>query len=324
MGGSESKSKAETSQKLKNKVVNRSSLNYLNQVIVDTIVNVTIRNVKSCSASIINSQKFEVLDITATGDVTLNITQIQQGMLNFDCIQKDTVQNEVTNTLINTILNELKNSVDTQTFNDLDAKASSKAEADWLALASKSSADSKTKQDVKNEITNENTRNIKSLTKYTTNLGFTNENFNSCVASVINQQQVKARNINSGANVSFTVDQKQATTLFSKCVQNADIANKITNSLTNFYGLTVNDDVKNSTSTTATGSTSADALTNGPIGAIGSAIAKALSPFTDLLGLGDLSSAAGSLIFSLCSCSSCIIVVIIVISLIMAGLQFTK
>jgi hypothetical protein len=307
MGGTESK--ASTSQKIKNNVVNKSTLNYLNKVVVDTIVNVTIENVKTCSASLIQNQKFELIGVHAAGDININVTQVQQGMLNFECIQNDKVHNDTTSQVVNQIISQLKNSLDTETFNNLDAETQAKSKSDFLAMSDKSKADSKTKQNVKNNITNDTTRNIESLVNYSTNLGFTNKNFDSCIASVVANQSVKARNLSSGKNISFTVDQRQGVTLFTKCVQSSDVANKITSGISNFLGLTVVDDTKNKTSTTGTAKTVSDALSNGPIGSIGTAFANAFSPITDLLSsLSGLSATAAGVIGTLCTI--CILIII--------------
>lgn len=308
MGKSSSKSK--TSQDVKNNIINKSSLNFLNENIVNTAVNVTIENVKSCSASLIQNQEFEVIGLNASGDISIVVDQVQQGMLTFECIQIDKVHNEIVNQIMNNVMNEIAKNVDTDVLNNLEALTKSKSTSDFLSLG-KSNSDSKTEQNIKNTVVNTDQRNIKNVVKFSTELNFSNKNFSNCISSAIAQQSVKARNLTAGGNISFVVNQKQAIELFAKCVQSSDVANTITSSISSFYGLKINDDISTGLSNTAVGKTISEALVNGPLGSLGTMFANAFSPLTDLLSslTGFGGQAAGALGAILCICVIIIIII---------------
>lgn len=317
MGGSSSKSEAK--QKITNNVINKSVLDVLNSTIIDTIVAVTVENVKQCSASLIQRQNIKFGNLKAKGPININTSQTMDGMLNFACAQNDTVVNDITNSIISQVMGEINNKIDTQSINDLDAKANSKSTADFLSMFGNSSSDAKTNQKIKNNIENTSKRTIKNVVEYSTNVNFTNKNLSTCLAKVVALQNFEVGNVESTeSSISFTNDQKMSVQVFAQCVQSSNISNKIIQNMTNFLGLTIKDDTKTGLNNTVVGESIATALSNGPLGSIGTLFSNMFGPLTDLLSslTGFPQVAAGSLCAISSFISSFIIFICIIVILI--------
>lgn len=317
MGGSESKSKAK--QTVKNNIINKSILDVLNRTIIDTIVDVTVENVKQCSASLIQRQNIKFGNLRAKGPININTSQTMDGMLNFACVQKDTVVNDIVNSIISQVMGEINSKIDNQSINDLDAKANSKATNDWLSTFGKSKSNSEVDQKIENDIQNISERTLKNVVEFSTKINFTNKNLSTCLAKVVALQNFEVGNVTSTeSSITFTNDQKMAVQVYAQCVQSSNVSNKIVQDMTNFLGLTIKDDTRTGLNNTVVGESIATALSNGPLGSIGTLFSNMFGPLTDLLSslTGFPQVAAGSLCTISSFVSSFIIFICIIIILI--------
>ena len=296
MGGSSSK--ASTSQNLENNFVNKSSLNLLNSTINSTIVNTTIKNVKQCSAVLLQNQNIKIIGLNAGGDITITSQQVQQGMLNFACAQSTDVYNNIMTEVINTIMDQLSSSVNNNVLNDLNAQASAKSTDQWGSFpwgGADSSSD--TSQEVRNNITNVNNKTINNVVKNAVSTNFTNKNYDKCISKVIGTQEFLARDLTAGRNITLTLNQDQSTKVFSQCIQSSKVSNFITQNIADFFGLTIRDDVSNSATNLLSAESLAESLKGGPLGLF-SDLLSGLLPNMSLGSLGSLAIC----IFILCLC----------------------
>lgn len=319
MGGSSSSS-SKAKQKSKTNVVNQSDMNLLNQTLNSTVVNAVIKNVQSCSASLIAKQNLVVSNLHAKGDLNINAKQSQAAALNFSCAQNAQVQNTVLQTLTNQLTAQLQTNFNTDTLNQFNATADSLAKADFGSTG-KADSKSKTDQSTKTDISNTINTNLENIITNTVKSNFTNETYNSCLAKVISTQNAIFTNL-SGVKVNFTFDQEQAIQVYSKCIQESGVSASITNSLANTLGVTVINDVATTTKNNLTGNATSEATSGGPLQAVGDLISAPidalLSPLNNLLDSFGLSSLSGYLqpLVGMAGASSvccCVVIIIIVI-----------
>jgi len=322
MGGGGSDSKSKTKQKSKTTVVNQSDLNLLNSTMNSTIVNTVVKNVQSCSASLIARQNLVVANVHTTGDIVIDSKQAQNAYLDFNCAQSSDVRNDVISELTNTIMADIQNQYDNNVLSQFDAIANSKSKSEFGSLLSgDSKSKSKTDQDSKTDISNSSTQNLQNIVNNVVNASFTNENYASCVAKVVATQTQIFKDL-SGRSFKLTSDQDQAVKLFSKCIQASGVSNQITSTLTNLLDIKVKTDVANTATTTQKAEATSESIGGGLFQGIGEGLAAPidalLSPLNNLLsglGLGALGGALTPLV-GLCGTSSVCCCVLILVFLI--------
>lgn len=324
MGGSSSKSKVH--QERNTFVTNRSDINILNEKINNTIVNTTVQNVKNCSASLVNNQRLKIIGVVAGEDIIISNQQIQEGMMDFSCVQTDEVKNDVAKQMIDQIMQQLQSTVDTSVIDKLNAVADSKSSQDWGAFPW-GGADSKSnvKQIVNTNINNMTSKNIQNVVKNAVESNFTSATYNDCLSTVINNQEFEARDLQTGRTVRITNQQEQSAKLFAKCVQNSNIANSITDNITNFFGLDVKEDTKNSTDATVSGESTSEAVSTG----LFQGVADMFRGVGDMFG-GLFSSilpnfgGVASLSSPISSICCCLIIILIVVLMFTGGKSSTE
>lgn len=321
MGGGGSDSKSKTKQKSKTNVVNQSDLNLLNSTMNSTIVNTVVRNVQSCSASLIARQNLVVANVHTTGDIVIDSKQAQNAYLDFNCAQSSDVRNDVISQLTNTIMADIQNQYDNNVLSQFDTIANSKSKNEFGSgglFGGDSKSSSKTDQDSETNISNSSTQNLQNIVNNVVNASFTNENYASCVAKVVATQTQIFKDL-SGRSFKLTSNQDQAVKLFSKCIQASGVSNQITSTLTNLLDIKVKTDVANTATTTQKAEAVSESIGGGLFQGIGEGLAAPidalLSPLNNLLsGLG-LDALGGALtpLIGLCgaSCVCCCVLIII-------------
>lgn len=254
MGGSSSKAKV--SLENNTYVTNQNTINQLNETINSTIVNVTLENVKNSSAALLLANKIEITGIKAGEDITIVSMQGQKGMLDFMSIQIDTVTSAIQDALTTSIENQFKSVADTGVIQKMDAEAQAKTEQGWGAIGWAQS-NSAVKQKVMNDIKNISTRNFHTVVQTSVTSNFTQKNLSTCASSVAATQEFKTSNLVAGRTVSLTLNQDQAVSLFTKCIQQSDVSNQIIKNISEFYNMKVSDANTTSVETAQTGSASA-------------------------------------------------------------------
>lgn len=260
MGGSSSKSKV--SLENNTYVTNQSTINQLSETINETIVNVTLENVKNSSASLLLANKIVITGIKAGEDITIVSMQGQQGMLDFLSIQIDTVTSTIQDSVEKAITNKFNSIADTGVVQKMDAEAQAKTEQGWGAIGWAQS-NSAVKQKVVNDIKNISTRNFATVVKMSVESNFTQKNLSTCVSTVAASQEFKTSNLVAGRTVSLTLNQEQAVSLFTKCIQQSDVANQIMKNINEFYNMKVTDDYSTQVETSQTGKSSASTIMAG-------------------------------------------------------------
>lgn len=312
MGNGSSKSSVTVEQN--NTVINRSTINSVNKLYNSAVVNMTVQTVQKCSAALIQNQNITLENLDIKGDIKIDISQWQDALVDFSCIQKDEVKQDVVNKMTAQIMEDLQKSTSTDVFAKLNSQAMSNSKADFGSFPwAGASSDSTVNQKVTNYIENQTTVNLENVVSTSVYSSLTNLTESECFAKIVQSQNIGVRGIKGGGSFSFSADQKQSASMFAKCVQEMNVSSQIINDVTKFVGIKVKEDTKTTTETDATAGATAESTVLGPIGAIGDALGNLIPNlnFGDLGGLSALIPISASL--TLCCC--CLIVIFIVISL---------
>ena len=244
MGGSSSKSSANLVSNTV--IVNQTDMNVLNSTTNKFTADVMIENAKSCSAAIIQGQKISAGDVIATKGSKVDISQIQEAKLDFSCLQKDNVQLDIINKIADTLNQTVSNSSNNDILNKMSANVQAKSQDQWGSFPwGGASAESNVNQTVNTYVNNKTNVNIKNVIENSTFANFKNSNISTCLAKIVQDQEIALGNIIASDKSSINLIQKQSAEAIVKCIQEANIAQKVISDLMKFTDLKL--EVKNDT-----------------------------------------------------------------------------
>lgn len=312
MGGSQST--ANINQTFNNKMYNRDTLNIANTAINEQIIKTTVDSVKKCTNTTLTEQQITISGINTDGNFIFDSTQAAEIVVDFSCIQKDTVKNEIANKIINDITGNIKSNMDTDLINDMTAHAESESKSDSFSFPwGGSSSNSNVNQIVQNNIVNVQEKDIKNIVKAVTDINFSQSFFNGCVNKVIAKQDVKLSDIKAGGNVTINIDQKLLIKTFTDCVQDAQVGTRIMEDFAYMTGFDVEGGFKSTAKSATDAESKSAAETTG--------LAELVKSFGDLLGgiLGGIFAPFSAITYgpaiaissSVCCC--CFIFIIIIL-----------
>ena len=318
MGGSASTSQATLSANTA--IINQSTMNQLNSIVNTTAVNTMIENVKTCSASVVQSQHLVIKNITCGDNCNIALAQDQSAWLDFSCAQQDTIQMEVIQSMVDNINTAILENTSTDLLNKLSSDISSKSKSDWGALPwGGSTSNANVKQDINNYVSNNTNVTVKNAIENAVYANFKNSNINSCIAKIISDQEIEATDISAGKNFTFTVNQTQNASAMASCIQSANVISRTINDIAKFANLTV--DIKKDTTTENTSETTVESESTATgffqgiatvVQSIGTAINSIFSGLLSGLGLSALAPISSPSCFSLICCCCCIFIFIII------------
>lgn len=266
-----SDSSSTVTQKYDTTVINKSDISLLNETINEFTTNTVVNQAANCSSTLTQSNIIEVSNVDAEGDIIIeDVAQDNTGKVSFDCIQKSSFSNEIANGILTKYLDNLNTKYTTDALDKLNAQAASSSSSGFLSTGSASS-DTEINTDYKfTNITNTR-KNIQNVVR---NSIVNNLNLND-VQDCVNT--LKAKNViaiensaTQGKILIRRIEQRNATDLLTKCIQEKNNSNKITGNLITDLGLTVVDDALLKKSTEISSEASAVAAVTGPLQDLGS------------------------------------------------------
>jgi hypothetical protein len=274
MGKSESKAKNKIRNENNTLIVNRSSLNVVNEQINSNTSNVAVDNAKTCSSATNLSNEISFrgadiggnLNIGASDDPNkdCSVELKQTAAVSFKCAQASSVRNDMATEMIKTMMNQMENSVSEDIMTQLDNKAAATTKTEGGLGSSSSSSD--------NEVTNinnyqsvtETSKNIENIVKSSVESNFSVKDAQDCMNVVNMKQGFDA----SGARVAGDVNMcnfkaTQVASIMGECIQKSDTGNKVMETVTTAMGVKIKEDVKKSSTMKAKTVTEATAETKG-------------------------------------------------------------
>jgi hypothetical protein len=310
MGNSSSSNSAITSEQ-DNTVINQSTINSVNELYNKAVVNMTVQTVQKCSSSLIQSQNITLSNLKIAGNITFDIQQWQDALVDFSCVQKEAVKQDVVNQMTSQIMQDLQSSTSTDVFSKLNDQAAAASKTDFGSFPwAQSSSNSDVNQKIKNYISNQTTVNLQNVVSTSVYSNFTNLTESTCFAQIVQNQNITVQGVQGGGDLSFSANQKQSASMFAKCVQDMNVSNKIVNDVTTFLGIKVKNDTQTTAESEATASSTAESTTLGPLGSLADALSQLIPNFG--LDISMLLPVCASL--SLCCC--CIILILFAVMII--------
>lgn len=283
-------------------IINKSAISAINEQNTSIVNNTIINEAKSAFGSASGDQSIKINFVVAKGSsLTLDALSMSQKLdVNFKSIQSSTVQQKAAAEIINNMLSNISKNVDNDVLTKMIADAKAKSSSSFLSIPPPGVT-----QTVDNisdtNITNENFIDLRNVISNEVTNNFKKETVDSCVQSLAGKQNLELTiTITESSQATLgpiTLDQviKQV----SECQQISTTMNDITTGLTNKFGLTSVEDIKNKSTTEQEGRTDVELKGTGIFEGIAS-IGQ-----TYLMGIG-LSS-----FVSLCCCCICLIFILV-------------
>lgn len=239
-----SSSSSVVNQKYNTTIVNQSDISVLNESINKSTTESVVKAAAACSASMNLNQYINIEDIQTEGSFNYGgSNQSQTSALTFSCVQEAAYQNNIANNMKDAYVNAISSGFTTEAEDKLNASAEAAAKNEFAGLSGGSHSSSVTNTEynfTQDNITNKNIRNV---VEHVISNSLNVNDIQKCAASVNNSQSVNITHVNAKAGVNIGVlNQTQAATLFSECVQKSNNTNNITSELATALGVEVHEE----------------------------------------------------------------------------------
>jgi len=284
------KSTSNSSQSIRNKTVNKNTINTLNETIMNSAVETIIKNASSCSSAINANNSCDMSNAKIGGDFTFGGNQIAQAKVNFNCIQANETSADMATAMMASMVAEMKSLNGTESAANLNNASQSSNKSGFASMPSSSGSNAKTNET--NNVTNKTISNVKNIFEQNLNNNFSVNTVNECIGktNISNTQDLSNMDIGGSAKIeciqTASVDQVQ------NCKQLSSAIQKTTQSTLQELGLVVESESDTGTSTESTVASKSENVATGPIEEAGNAI----SSIVGAVGLAYLGPIIGSVV----------------------------
>lgn len=295
-------------------IINKNTVDILDETLNKQVSNVIMKQASDCSANVFSNQTVSLASTRVRGSVNIgSIDQDQTSNIVLTCIQTNTMNNEIANTLSSEYVNKAVNNMSTEAIDKLAASANAAAQGQFGAIGAGSDSNSTVNMNYSFKAINDNRQNLRHAINNIIDNNFNSESLSSCITKNVSDQTLDLSSMDVGGDINIkSVNQKQATTVVSNCVQENHVTNNITAAILAASGVTV--DNTNSVKKQSTLSASAESTAES-VGVFQSA-GQGISTAAQGIGKG-IGSIVGSLfggqLASQVSSSICCCVVIMVV-----------
>lgn len=212
-------------------ITDTTHIETLNQSMNKVMSETTINMANVCSNNVAGLQQIELKNINVKGDLNINLKQNQSVVVTFSCLNVSDVVNQVNNDLVNSMMQQIESINNTDILQQLDANASTSQSAGFGGGINSA----KTKQNQTTNYTQNTSRyeNLQTLVQNVVETNFTTDIANKCLNSVNESNNAQATDIYVGGNAIIAIDQEQAVTTYTECVNKSNISNNVTTQLLN-------------------------------------------------------------------------------------------
>lgn len=297
MGNSKSKSESVSTNENNQTIVNKNTMDLLNEQVNEVIAKTKIDNSASCRGSINQAQALSLAGCTVGGDLNINNINFKQNaeVVDFKCLQNSNVDNEMAQEILTGIMGEIQSTLDNQSLNRMTTAAETSAIADPSLFGnSTASSSSESTNKFNLQVTNDNTTSIQNIVKNAINTEFNVKDVQECVAEIAQKQEIDVSNCDVGGNLSVSdVFYDQSAQLLAECIQNKGISQKIVNSASTDLGVIIEsetaskaevDQEATATATSESGGSLFDML-GGSFGGCGNMLGTSCGSCGNLLGV---------------------------------------
>ncbi len=304
--------------------VNDTDVKTYQEQINSQISNTTINAAKACTATITNNQGINISHLHSGGNTTISSNQTQTAALTFNCLDVSKVRNTVGAEIITKMTDNITANATAEALSVMRAQAESQAKQGFLGIGG-SSSDANTV--IINNTTNVNKTDmdISNVVKNVVQNNFSSEDLQTCISQANSNQSVQIGDVVAEGNIVVALDQNQATSVVTNCIQESDVANSITNAVASALGITVENTQKSASTQNTTGGAGSSATTQsigaGTVGDAAKGVGKGISTAAEGLGkaAADVISSFGDILKGLFGnplfivlCCVCVIIIGIV------------
>ena len=217
--------------------VDKNSIKLMQDQVNSLIVNEVNKQSQQCSGGVYNSNQVEVVNTNFINDFNFNSDQTNEAYVSFSCVNSANVVSNVSRNMISSLMADLQTNSNQSAIAKMAAVASSEQTQGFGSILNPPS-DSEANINFKNTYNQLHETNKQIINKVANTLqkNFSSDVVANCIASISNTNGVVIKGV-TAKNANIMIKQKNAATLIAQCIQNSGISTKITDSLTNAFGI---------------------------------------------------------------------------------------
>jgi hypothetical protein len=250
MGGNTSKSSIE--QIINQKIINKSTLDVMNEQVTKMSTDSVMKNVSDSAAADSQTANIRIRSIKASGAGStisnLNVGINQKSVVTLDVVDKTVQDNQINTELAIAIVNSVTQKIDNEQMQKLVSNAESDQKVAGLAFTGGNESDASVINKMNSETINETSRKFVSIVNNVITQSSQTLNYKSCIANSIKAAQIDIGSLEAtnGAAINgvfITID--QTSQVMNKCILETIQNSKVTSNIASAIGLTILDETKN-------------------------------------------------------------------------------
>ena len=296
MGSSSSSATAS----ITNNVLNTTDISNINKSVVESAVNVLIKNAAMCSSSVNQSNNCSLNSSKTGGNLNLGGTQSNKASVNFSCVQSSSAAGEMASAMSQALQGELKAVSGTEAAGALNAAAESANKTGFGGFGGGSNSNVNTS--VNNNITNQTKATIENIYEQNLKSNFNSETVSECIGKTAQKNNISAEGDVVGGNANVTCNQSNTLEQVQECKQMAEAANKTLQETAQKLGFKVLTESETALADKLAAEAKAKNESTGPIQDLGNAVSGIIGSVGNLFGLASLGMAAPFIVVCCCVC----------------------
>ena len=239
-------------QTIDQKIINKNTLESINQQITQMSTESLMKNVSDSAASDTQSANIRIKSIKAAGSGStisnLNVNINQKSVVTLDVVDKTIQDNQINTELAIAIVNNIVQKIDNEQLQKLVSNAESDQKVAGLSFTSGNTSDTSVINKMNSSVVNETSRKFVSIVNNVISQSSKTLNYKSCIVNSIKAAQIDIGNLEAtnGATINgvfISID--QTSQVMNKCILETLQNSKVTSNIASAVGLTVVDDVTN-------------------------------------------------------------------------------
>lgn len=310
MGNSKSSSKS--NQTIENNTINQSYLDSLNKTVMNSAVEVLVKNASSCSSSVNQNNLCSVAGSTFGDNLVIGGTQSNTAKVDFSCIQANKASSDMATAMSQSLIGEMKLINDTDNASILNSAANASNSTGFGSTGGSSSAISNS--NVTNNVTNETYSTIQNIYEQNLSSNFSSETVSECIGSTSQSNVQDYSNIKAGNNATVNCNQSNSLEQVTKCEQLNEAIGKTLQETAQKLGFKIEADSETITQTEVTSVVSSENVSTGAVQDLGTAASGIINSMSGLLtafGLAAYGPMIASVILVCCGISLIILVIMV-------------
>jgi hypothetical protein len=284
MGGSSSKASVKVENDVT--VVDRQTVNLLNQSMNQLITNNMIKQAATCSGGAFSLQDIVLEDLVSEGDINIGVNQKAKVLLNFSCVNASEIKDTVSASMINDMMAQLQSSSTQEAINKMAAAASTESNSGFGSLVSApANSDTNTEMTNRYNALSEKTKNITNSISNSIVKNFSVDDVKNCISSVTAQQKVRVKGAKARGNINAVITQDSAVEAITSCLNQSGIASNVVNNALTKLGVQVKDEASQVSLSDISGTAAAIAKVSGLDDVVTSIFSGFTGIFTGILGM---------------------------------------